>query len=263
MADTDETKTNTDGIESGTPETTPSEGTGTGSEGNPIEFILNRDIQTMRFLFPRPPQSGGLIAYINLESEARLKLRLYVDNKLLSENVFTMSRAFDLPEIISDAVCATQVCSIVYEISASNEDEIAEGIHLEFSVKTRERVPSFLRKRKLREDVVYSGNTQYYYSSVAQGEEGEIMFNFNRGSGKIYARLIDKNVIESEPDWNGKIVLPTTKSTDIINNYDPFTKCLTYTQKDTEKCVNGCDLYIAVESDEKYNLLTEQINEFC
>lgn len=33
MADTDETKTNTDGIESGTPEATPSEGTGTGSEG--------------------------------------------------------------------------------------------------------------------------------------------------------------------------------------------------------------------------------------
>ena len=33
MADTDETKTNTGGIESGTPETTPSEGTGTGSEG--------------------------------------------------------------------------------------------------------------------------------------------------------------------------------------------------------------------------------------
>ena len=33
MADTDETKTNADGIESGTPEATPSEGTGTGSEG--------------------------------------------------------------------------------------------------------------------------------------------------------------------------------------------------------------------------------------
>ncbi len=33
MADTDETKTNTDGMESGTPEATPSEGTGTGSEG--------------------------------------------------------------------------------------------------------------------------------------------------------------------------------------------------------------------------------------
>ena len=33
MADTDETKTNVDGIESGTPEATPSEGTGTGSEG--------------------------------------------------------------------------------------------------------------------------------------------------------------------------------------------------------------------------------------
>ena len=33
MADTDETKTNTDGIESGTPGATPSEGTGTGSEG--------------------------------------------------------------------------------------------------------------------------------------------------------------------------------------------------------------------------------------
>ena len=33
MADTDETKTNTDGIESGTPEATPSEGTSTGSEG--------------------------------------------------------------------------------------------------------------------------------------------------------------------------------------------------------------------------------------
>lgn len=33
MADTDETKTNTGGIETETPETTPSEGTGTGSEG--------------------------------------------------------------------------------------------------------------------------------------------------------------------------------------------------------------------------------------
>ena len=56
MADTDETKTNTDGIESGTPEATPSEGTSTGSEGGTTpteetpkgssEYVPSTDVQS-------------------------------------------------------------------------------------------------------------------------------------------------------------------------------------------------------------------------
>ena len=123
-------------------------------ENNPIEFILNKDISTIRFLFPRPPKSGEVIAYLNMESEAKLKLKLYVNNIMKSNSTFTMSRQFTLPEIKSDNVCNSQVCSIVYEFSALNEDEIEEGIHIEFSVKSRAKVPSFLRQRKFREDVV-------------------------------------------------------------------------------------------------------------
>ena len=90
------------------------------------------------------------------------------------------------------------------------------------------------------------------------------MVNFKRGSGKVYGRIVKKDVVEENPDWNGKVVLPVPTSTDLIANYDPFTKSLTYTKEETKKCELGCDLYIAVESDEKYQpeISDDLINEY-
>ena len=80
--------------------------------------------------------------------------------------------------IVTLPIIGSIVCGVVFKITGSNEDELLQGIHLEFSVKTRSRVPSYIRKGKLREDVVYTSTVQYYHTSLAQEESGEVMVNF-------------------------------------------------------------------------------------
>ncbi len=48
----------------------------------------------------------------------------------------------------------------------------------------------------MKTDVISGKSYVYYYSDVVQNEEGEINVNFERGIGDVYAKLVEKNIIE-------------------------------------------------------------------
>ena len=53
-------------------------------------------------------------------------------------------------------------------------------------------------------------STNYYYLEVQRGEEGEILLDFKRGNGIMFAKLVTKsNNTYDYRAWRGKVVLPT------------------------------------------------------
>ena len=223
------------------------------NEANPIEFTINNNIPKIYLLFPRPPKTGMVIANFNIESEAPVQATYSIDGETDSTITFTRSRQIIINEdSIFDKCGNEQICPITFELTSFDTAELAKGVHFEFMVKGKGRIPAYLKKNKYTEDIVHSGYTQYFYTDVSPNESGEIILNFNRGSGNMYARLIRKEDVEPDADWNGKVKLPTSKALDLVSSYDQFNKKLIYTNEHTRKCVNGCDLFIAVESNEQY-----------
>ena len=104
------------------------------------------------------------------------------------------------------------------------------------------------------ENKVYNYNLRpkdkiYFYTQINSEEEGEINFMFNQGNGKIYAKLVEKDFIEENPNWNRRIKLPEEDSNDLLY-CDVLNNVIKYNSKDKNNCKNGCELYILIESNE-------------
>jgi len=72
---------------------------------------------------------------------------------------------------------------------------------------------------------------------------------FNQGNGKIYAKLVEKDFIEENPNWNRIIKLLEEDSNDLLY-CDVLNNVIKYNSKDKNNCKNGCKLYVLIESDE-------------
>jgi len=125
-------------------------------------------------------------------------------------------------------------------------------VSFELSVKTIDTIPVYFRKNLLREDIVTGGEVQYYFTDIRQDESGEIIVNFNGGSGKMFAKLFKKTETgSSEPNaWMGKYKLHTGDEKDLLK-FNSFTKTAYYTKEDTKDCLEGCYLVIGVKSNLK------------
>ena len=75
----------------------------------------------------------------------------------------------------------------------------------------------------------------------------------NQGGGNVYAKLIDKKEVETtkyEELWNGRVILPFESDKNLLP-YDSINTKLSFTKDDTNKCINGCELYINIVNSEK------------
>ena len=93
-------------------------------------------------------------------------------------------------------------------------------ISYEIIVRSKDLIPVYLQKNKLRNDVMNYDNVQYYFTDIGLNEVGEVLINFNRGSGKLFGKLVQKGTIEENPDYNGRIRLPKEDDANLLE-YDP------------------------------------------
>ena len=60
--------------------------------------------------------------------------------------------------------------------------------------------------------MLLGNNTQYYYTDLGKGEEGEILVNYHRGSGRLYGKIVQKNIEKPEEgaNWREMYKFPET-----------------------------------------------------
>ena len=226
------------------------------NEAAPFKMKLSHDKPKVNILYPRASESGDVLAYVNIDSDLPIHLEFQVNNKESNSQSFVRSRQIYFDELYLD-LCESyvtgQLCPLIATIYCDELDRNTE-IEFEFSIKTENDVPIYLKKNKFKEEYTYVKQIQYFVTDVAHKESGEINVNYLRGSGRPYMKLVPKELSEDDPDWNNKVVLPKPNSTDLVGEYDPFTRKLTYSEGDTSRCFNGCDMFIGVLSDELYSM---------
>ena len=122
----------------------------------------------------------------------------------------------------------------------------------EFSIRAQAPHPAFISKSMVRKDIVVGNFNQYFYTEVGENEEGNVYIKFDRGSGKIYGRIVEKDRDEGQ-GWMNKIILPDENHNEIQYNY--YNRNIFYGQKSTHLCRYGCYLIIKIEpnfSDDYY-----------
>ena len=195
---------------------------------------------------------NNLMIKFNLKQTARYKVQLFYENKIRKQEELTIVANnliyLDSTEEWRKEACfdESRVCYIQIDIVLEETKKYSNPV-LELSVKSMDsHFVDYIPKNQLKIDYVQNNIPQYYYTELGKNENGFIICNFLRGSGKVYAKLVPKNLIEPETgaNWRGKYRLPEDeKEISMI----PFTKKSIF-QTDDE-CENGCYLIMTVVSD--------------
>ena len=230
------------------------------SEGTPSMISLTQNVPKITYLYPHAINGGDVIANMILEDDAIVRVRVFIENNVYQTEQFSRNRQVIIrSENINSACNSQNVCNIILVIELEEDLNKQQGTKLEILIRPKESIPSFLKKQMLREEATPEMVPNYFMSEISKGEIGEVAFHFNRGSANIYARIVGKEVIEDNPDFNGKYKYPKENSPDLIP-YDPFTRKLLYTEEKTNKCEKGCDIIIAVVGSDSYHHRDEFTN---
>ena len=107
---------------------------------------------------------------------------------------------------------------------------------------------------RLKQDFVRINQEQKYVAKIRKNEEGEICFNYKYFSGELLGKLINID----KPAWKNRYDLP--KKNEYLA-YDNLKQKIIFTKKETEKCDNGCYLFVDVHPNENYLTDDKNISE--
>ena len=212
------------------------------SKKNPLAFMV----------WPYPYIEGDAEIKVNIESDYNISYVVLVNNDILPDKIgFTRSTLIELSEgTLKDCKYTNGGCQILFGLLLETEYINTDvSVPVEVSLTNKRKTPSILQKGVMRRSGSNDNSTNYYYLEVQRGEEGEILLDFKRGNGIMFAKLVTKS--NDSPDfdaWRGKVVLPTEKDHDPDLVYNPITQKIRYSVTQTNKCEHACFIVFGVIS---------------
>ena len=155
-----------------------------------------------------------------------------------------------------------EYCVLKIQVKIDEKESLADGSEANFilSVNNKVTYPSYLPKDTLIKNVLQTNQYQYYYLEIGKNEECDIFLDYNEGFEQGIAKLVKKDEIEENPNYNRRVFLPLPG---MPENYvfDQYKKQLNITKDMTSKCDKGCEIYIAIfHSDQRFTDLISSYN---
>ena len=230
-------------------------------DNTPQQFMFGKESDHITFGYTHSDFTNDLLIKFNLIHTAKYKVQFYFENKkweannesdkiIVANNLIHLEAKEWYNETCFDD---KRVCYIQIDITLVSTKLNMKPI-LEISVKSiGSNSVSYFPKNRLKVDYVQTNKPQFYYTEIGEKEKGFISINFLRGSGKIYSKIIKKDIErpEKDADWRGKYRLPyQEKEKEMFMN--PFTKKTEIRYNDN--CKNGCYLLLNVFTDVKMDI---------
>ena len=215
------------------------------SKGRNYQIHFENKLQQIRYLYPYSEYFEEIIINIRMKNEIMLKVNIYInqinDNPFKSYT-FSHSRNLVINGNNINSKCSNKtICKIIFEIANINKMNAIVDI----MIKTATSTPNYLKKNILKNDIMNNTKIQYYYSDIYQFQEGEINIGFNRGQGKLLAKIIKNDDKDFINYFRGIEILPNEKSEDLLY-YNTYSQKILFTKNSTENCTKGCQILIAV-----------------
>ena len=217
-------------------------------DGVPQRIIFEDELKKIRYIYIFSELDKSISINLNTINIAYYTLSITFNNKNSTMHKFTSSEIFFLNSSDIKNNCNNNgICSITVELSAESINKNTPII--ETTIRQIKNVPIYLPKGITKKDYISGGNLLFLYTDIEYGESGYISANLDRGSLKIFGRIVSKEQNENEKnsDWR-KFRFPRNKEEGDLK-YDFYNKKLLFTNKDTNKCkYNGCYILISINS---------------
>ena len=215
----------------------------------PQQIMFGNNVTHVSFGYAHTDINKELIVKFNPHHKASYNVKIYFEGVLIKkgEIIIYANEAIHLDKDAWEGKCknANKVCYMQLDITLKSTKDIDYPV-LEFSIKSiASDSVTYIPKNILKIDYVQDKISQFYYTELGQNEVGFVILNFLRGSGKVNAKIVSKDMNETEPNWRGRYRLPSEGE---LFEMDPFTKKLEISTFDIN-CEKGCYLLLNVTSD--------------
>ena len=219
------------------------------SDQVPYYLTLHKNNLNYKLIYPIPNSDYSPSFKINFFEETPINVIQSIENEkdetieaLFSKDIKTNSKILQKCDI-------NNICYLILDIK--NEKILEKPIIIEIIPNSDNIIPGVLLDNKIKQDFIGTNQEQQYMAKILKNEEGEVYFNYKYFSGELIGKLIN---IE-KTSWKNRYDLPKKRE---YLEYDNLKQKLTFTKKETEKCENGCYLFVEVHPFEKYK--KEKIN---
>jgi len=216
----------------------------------PQQVMFTNKVKHVTYGYIHVDYQNDLIIKFNPKHKAQFKIILYYNyqkrdkEEIIVANDIIYLESNEWRDKFNKSNCYIQL-DIILEKTKYNDDPL-----LEFSIESSSsNSVSYIPKNLLSIDYTQNMNSKYFYTELGKNEEGFIVVNFLRGSGKIYARIVNYNNNEKDGNWRGKYILPNKDNTLIM---DSLKKKLEFSTQNLN-CQKGCYLLIKVFSNVEIN----------
>ena len=219
-------------------------------DNTPQQIMFGNNIKHISYGYINVNHDNDLLIKFHPYHIAQYKLKIYfngIERKSEDENIIDKDAIYIkheewAKECNKNTICYIQLDITLVKIKGNENEEPA----LEFSIKSiSSSFVTYIPKNIMKMDYILNSQPQYYYTELGTNENGFIILNFLRGSGKVYGKIVNKNITEQNPNWRDKYRLPDEEDLIVM---DPFTQKADLETYDYD-CDNGCYLLLTVKSD--------------
>mgnify|MGYP006873017361 CR=1 FL=1 len=203
----------------------------------------------------------GIFININLDSESIIQTSSYPEIKITfivgdqqsdyETHTIKKSKLFFIKSNV-EKYCKNKndICNLKINIEKVDSSKLSDTYKIYTTLQLSSLSPVCIDKNQLYTEKILPMGSQYFYTQIDEYEEGEINIMFNKGSGKIFAKIVEKDNFEKNPNWNRRIELPTEESSDLLEVDYNRGSLKYFANSKYNNCTKGCELYILVKGNE-------------
>ena len=210
-------------------------------------------IKHIRYLYLILEVENDIIIKFNLIDKAQYQVKISFENNKETKYIINTNKNIYLKNSEWKEYCSNknEICKMVIDI-VLEKVKYNMDTNLEFLVKSETNCnPTFITKRYFSLDYIENNKYQYYYMEIGKREDIYVVSNFYTEKGKIFARIVSKNLSEPEEgaDWKGIYRFPKNESDSLEINH--FFNKISFTAYE-EDCNKGCYLLVTTILEANY-----------
>ena len=212
------------------------------------QIIFEDGFETVRFLYPNPDITKDLVLKVNVIDTAIYRVSVIAETTTIRSFEISRTKIIYLPSFNFEEACDdNNVCPITIQVQLV-KDLLGTNSMVEITLRPILNTPTYLQKGQAKNDFVCGEKLYYLYTDIGKNEEGEVLINFLRSTGKVFAKVVrkDETSPEQEANWRDMYRMPSEDWEDSLE-YNAYTKKLLVRSQDTYDCIEGCYLLISIQ----------------
>ena len=214
------------------------------SDQVPYYLSLNKNNNNYKLIYPITNPDYSPSFKVNFFEETPISISQSISKEKSQPIEALFTKDIITNENVLKQCDLNNICYLIIDIK--KEKELSNSIIVELIPKSSNIIPGVLLDNTLKQDFVRINQEQKYMAKIQKNEEGEIYFNYKYFSGELEGKLINID----KTSWKNRYELP--KKNEYLS-YDNLRKKITFTKKETQKCDNGCYLFVDIHPNEIYS----------